>query len=123
MKKYVLLCLCVLMVNTNTYAENNLQEKRLKEAMEKFVDSTRKSERDYTTISLQGWRNQLGMPPLTTEDMVRKVLTTFDRLYSHLQILDWQMVYCGKPGGGIECDFLVIRHETRKKAVDRFSKK
>lgn len=104
-------------------AENDLQEKRLKENLEKFITGSRKSDGNFSTISLRSWRNELAMPPLSTEDMIRKVLDAFENHYKNLKVQSYSVVYTSRPNGGIECDFLIIRHQTEAAKTYRFATK
>lgn len=106
-------------------AEDKQLEKRRALALENFVKSSRKSDGDYSTISLKNCRDELGIPFLTNEDMVRKVLDTFDTYYKNLEVVDYLIVYANKPGpsAGIECDFLIIHHQTKPEKVHRFATK
>jgi len=104
-------------------AENNLLEKIKNEALEKFVVSSRKSDGDYSTISIRNWRNEPGIPLMSTEDMIRKVLSIFEEHYKNLKITNYLVVYSSKPGGGIESDFLLIHHELKPQKVYKFGTK
>ena len=122
--KFVWLAVVLVIISViNIRAEDVQLEKRQNKAIENFVISSRKSDGDYSTISLKNWRNELGIPFLSTEDMIRRVLSTFEAHYKNLNITYYQVVYANKPGpsGGIDCDFLIIRHETVPEKTYRFA--
>lgn len=123
MKRIMLVSLLVLAVASSSNAENNLLEKKKAEAFEKFVASSRKSDGDYSTISLKNWRRDLDEPVSSAEDMIRKVLNTFELHYKNLKVLDYLVTYSSKPTGGIDYDFLIIHHELKPQKVYRFGTK
>lgn len=105
------------------YGEDKQLEKRRKAAVEGLVKSNRKSDGDYSTISLKNCRDEIGPPFLSNEDIIRRVLDTFDTYYKNLEVIDYLIVYTNKPGpnGGIECDFLIIHHKTIPERNNRFA--
>jgi len=109
--------------STVSHGENKLLDKKSAESFEKFVTSSRKTDGDYSTISLANWRRDLNTPPISTEDMIRKVLNTFEIHYKNLKIVDYQIVYDEKPGKGLVCDFLIIHHETKPARTYKFATK
>lgn len=104
-------------------AGDTLPEKKRTEAIENFVVSNRKSDGNFSTISLKNWQNELGIPFFSTEDLIRGVLNTFEEHYKNLKIVYYLIIYANKPGptGGIVCDFLVIHHETLPEKTYRFA--
>lgn len=106
-------------------AEDKELEKRQAKAIEQFVISTRKNDGDFTTISLKNWKNEIGVPFLSFEEMIRKVLNTFREHYKNLELKSYSIIYTNKagPSGGLEPDFLLIYHETKAKKVYRFGTK
>jgi hypothetical protein len=105
--------------------EDQALKKRKLEAVEKFMVANRESDGDYTTVSLRDWQRKVGIPQISGEELIRKVLAVFDEYYKNLEILDYLVVYTNKPGpsGGIEYDFLIIRHETKPIKTYRFAKR
>jgi hypothetical protein len=122
MKIIGLLLFCIV-CSSSIAAENQTQEKKLTEVVEKFVVRNRKSDGDYTTISLRGWRSEMSMPALSNEDMIRKVLATFEDHYKNLRIVDYTLVYLGKTNGGLDYDFIIIHHQTEPVKTYRFATK
>jgi hypothetical protein len=107
------------------HGEDQALKKRKLEAVEKFMVANRESDGDYTTVSLRDWQRKVGIPQISGEELIRKVLAVFDEYYKNLEILDYLVVYTNKPGpsGGIEYDFLIIRHETKPIKTYRFAKR
>ncbi len=124
MKKLVL-CLAIIVFGVNLNAEDKELEKRQMKAIEQFVISGRKSDGNFTTISLKNWKSEIGIPMLSTEDMVRKVLYIFLDHYTNLEIKNFTLVYTNKtgPSGGVELDFILIHHETKPKKIYKFGTK
>lgn len=104
-------------------AEDPTLEKRKNEAVLKFVIANRESDGNYTTISLRDWQRKVGIPQISNEELIRKVLATFDGYYKNLEIVDHLVIYNNKsgPSGGIEYDFLIIQHETKPTKTYRFA--
>jgi hypothetical protein len=104
---------------SSLFATDKALEKRRSVAIKKFVAASRKSTGNYSTISLRNWRREIGLPTMSTEEMIRRVLDTFESQYRNLKVIDYRVVYIERPGPtkGIECDFLLIHHEIRRKRV------
>ncbi len=120
MKKFVVLA--VIFSVLNLQAEDRELEKRQNDAIEKFMIHNRQSDGNYSTISLKNWKNEIGIPFLTFEEALRKLLNLFEEHYKNLNVLNVTVIYTNKtgPGGGIEPDFILIQHETKPKKVYRF---
>lgn len=124
MKKSLgLLVIVFLMVANIGWGQNKLLDKKTAESFERYVASSRKSDGDYSTISLANWRRDLDAPPMSGEDMVRKILCTFEAHYKNLKIIDYLIVYDDKPGKGLVYDFIIIRHETKPARTYQFATK
>lgn len=121
----VVFALVLFVIPQMAIGEDSALKKRKLEAVEKFMVSNRESDGDYTTVSLRDWQKKVGIPQISGEELIRKVLAVFDEYYKNLEILDYLVVYTNKPGpsGGIEYDFLIIRHETKPIKTYRFAKK
>lgn len=123
MKKFILLAM--IFSTLAIYAEDRELEKRQNESIEKFIVANRKSDGNFTTIPLKNWQNKIGIPFLSAEDLIRKILNNFELHYKSYKILNYQVVACNKLGlnGGTELDFIIIQHESRTKRTYRLENK
>jgi len=122
-KKLGLLMIVFITVSNVSLGQNKLFDKKTAESFERFVASSRKSDGDYSTISLANWRRDLDVPPMSGEDMVRKILYTFEMHYKNLKIIDYLIVYDDKPGKGLVYDYIIIHHETKPTRTYQFATK
>ncbi len=120
--KYVWFIICSIFFANTILAEDRELEKRQDAAIEKFMISARESEGDFSTISLRNWKNDVGIPFLTLDKLIRKMLFQFEFHYRNLEIVSFQIVYGTKPGinTGFEPDFIIIHHRTKPKKTYRF---
>ena len=120
--KNVWLVLVIGILCLQTQAEDKELEKRQNIAIEKFMISARESEGDFSTISLKNWKSDIGVPFLTLDTVLRKMLTLFEDHYKNLEVISFQVIYTQKVGvnAGIEPDFIIIHHHTKPKKTYRF---
>ncbi len=121
MKKTIIGIFC-LICEIAVQAEDKELEKRQNLAIEKFMISTRESEGDFSTISLKNWKSDIGVPFLSLDTVLRKILALFEDHYKNLEVVNFQVIYYTKPGpsSNSEPDFLIIHHRTKPKKTYRF---
>lgn len=120
--KSVILGILLGLMAAPVQAEDKELEKRQNNAIEKFMISARESEGDFSTISLRNWKSDIGVPFLTLDTLLRKMLSLFEEHYKNLDIVSFQIIYYTKPGpsSNSEPDFLIIHHRTKPKKTYRF---